>query len=144
MCGISLKNVSNVLIKRRGVMVHSGKQQNIHFGQHQYLAIVNFGLTVPPTNRGKACAIVVVASFSETLIFRNDLGSQHSQLISAGNLQEILYPAYACNSKFSIQLSNHFNLIISSWEALYGIVGSNWWCLSQETLCRGKPQLALL
>lgn len=132
--------------------MHSGKKKkhllyhlmyHLHF-QNQDLAVVNFGLTVPPTNRGKANAIVVVACFSERLIFRNYLGSQHSQLISTSNLQEILYSAYCCSSTFSIQLSNHLNLIISSWEALYGIVGSNWWHLSQETLYRGKPQLPLL
>lgn len=108
------------------------------------LTVVNFSLTVPPTNRGKADAIVIVAGFSERFIFKNDLGSQHSQLISASNLQEIVFSAYCCNSTFSIQLSDHLNLIISSWEALYATVGSNWWHSSQETLCGGKPQLPSL
>lgn len=87
--------------------------------------IVRFDSTIPPAfKKGEARVIVVVASFSQALIFRNYLGSQHWRLISAGNRRGILYRAHPRNSKFSIQLSNHFNLIISSWEALYGIMCS--------------------
>lgn len=78
---------------------------------------------LPPTFKGGK--VVVGASFSETLIFINDLGSQHLQLISTSILREILYAAHPCAGTFSIQLSNHFNLIISSWEALYAVMGSS-------------------
>lgn len=87
--------------------------------------IVSSDLTIPPTfKRESLCHSCCRCFFSETLIFRNYLGSQHLQLISTSYLEEILYSAHPCNSTFSIQLSNHFNLIISSWEALYGVMGS--------------------
>lgn len=66
-----------------------------------------------------------MASVSETLIFINDLGSQHLQLISGGILREILrartpwrwYTFYPIISSFQ---SNH--LIMGS--SLYGLMGS--------------------
>lgn len=89
------------------------------------------GSRPPPAEEARVT--VVVASFSETLIFINDLGSQHLQLISASILREILCAAHPCAGTFSIQLSNHSNLIISSWEALYGLIGSRNTQLFQES-----------
>lgn len=85
----------------------------------------------PPTEEGRL--VVVVASSSETLIFINDLGSHHLQLISASILREIVCAAHPCAGTVSIQLSHHLNLIFSSREALYGLMGSRNTQLEQES-----------
>lgn len=84
-------------------------------------------------SRRKAESKLLSLPFQGTLIFRNDLGSQHLQLISASILREILCAAHPCAGTFSIQLSHLFNLIISSREALYGLMESRNTQLLQES-----------
>lgn len=79
----------------------------------------------PPFPETGPPVLVVVASFSETLIFINDPGSQHLQLISGGILRETLRARTRwrwCT----------FYPIISSFQSHHLIMGSSLWLNGEQ------------